>query len=92
MKRSDIRIVLSFMVSSIVYVACCPNSVVVKISESNVIGLNERNGILDHAGRIEYDAILGNLIDDRVVVPSQQRLVGQEIHEVLKDAAGWRAL
>ena len=69
-----------------------PCSIVIEISESNVIDLNEGDGLLDHAGRIEDDAIPGNRIDHKVVVPGQKRLVRQEIHESLEDAAGWRTL
>ena len=58
-----------------------PCSIVIEISECNVIDLNEGNGLLDHAGRIEDDAIPGNRIDHNVVVLGQQRLVGQEIHK-----------
>ena len=56
-----------------------PCSIVIEISESNVIDLNEGDGLLDHAGRIEDDAIPGNRIDHK-------------IHESLEDAAGWRTL
>lgn len=69
-----------------------PCSIVIEISECNVIDLNEGNGLLDHAGRIEDDAIPGNRIDHNVIVLGQQRLVGQEIHKSLEDAAGWRTL
>lgn len=64
--------------------------IIVQIRERHIIYLDERNGFLDHAGRIQDDAVAGDGIDDGVIVALQQRLVRKEVHEALEDAAGRR--
>ena len=63
--------------------------VVVEIAVRAEVDPDERDGPLDDARGVQDDAVAGEPLDHLTVPPLFQHLVRQEIHETLKNTAGW---